>query len=312
MGYNSFSEFSMEPLDNRKLDNPIYQPTDKIHLHNLPTDLLITIFSRLKTFDEMITWGSTCRKFRQIFHHAKNWEHAIPFEKMLHQRGEFKDWRKFQDILFGHINEKTLGIENEKEEHFSRELATLFFNHADEDILDLFIVNLARKKTTFIKFLDLLIPEKLERTTFKTWAKYIPEIEYHPLKLLPFIKGLKHLKIMTQNVNDENLKILAQLPELETLFICECDMTEATLQIICGLKNLKSLELGNPLKVPLEKFSLLETSQIEYFTLARHFKIKDEHLKFLENMPALKVFQALNSRLLSKEFIRKEFHKPKT
>jgi hypothetical protein len=260
-------------------------------LETLPPELLVEIFTHLHSFSDMVSWGKVCKKFRKIFLEARNWEHSESFEKLVHDSQNVTLKNQFWIVLssFGHGS--TL--------NFSRELATLFFNDANDDVLLSWMSSAGKRYKSFI---DLLIPEKLNRKSIKSWAPFSNERQYAPEQIILPLRMLQNLDLSgTQDLNDEALIGIGNLKSLERL-VMAAPITEKTLGLICSLPELKALSLDNCFKIKPGEFKALQAlKKLTSFVLQRHRTVKNEDLQFLKELSSLESVQIVGCRGISSE-----------
>ncbi|MFA6210790.1 MAG: serine/threonine-protein kinase [Candidatus Obscuribacterales bacterium] len=71
-------------------------------------------------------------------------------------------------------------------------------------------------------------------------------LTYQDYKAISELSGLQHLKFETDPMTLNELKLLANLPKLETIELFDCDLEEASIPILRQFKALKKLKMGTP------------------------------------------------------------------
>lgn len=71
-------------------------------------------------------------------------------------------------------------------------------------------------------------------------------LTYQDYKAISELSGLQHLKFETDPMTLNELKLLANLPKLETIELYDCDLEEASIPILRQFKALKKVKMGTP------------------------------------------------------------------
>lgn len=261
----------------------------------LPADALRLIFQKFSNLKDIVTWGSLCQRTRTIFLNAFNWQQTELFKLLIRDPTQEDLQQKFMQalVVFGALP---------KTGAFARELASLFFNQASDQVLAQFFSGENAENNE--AFLRLLIPENLNRTSLMLWPNYFEHRKIFPIDI--YLNNIEELDTRHSNpLKDEDvIHLLQNKKKLKSLMLKEPPSGKFIKPLEASKENLRVLHIEETFKLDTADFA-----RFAAFTNLRHLKLtkgklKDEDCDFLKAMSHLETLDLSFCKEIEGSFLK--------